>query len=324
MKKLLLLLVFPLLLLANSDRPPVKHDFLAQKNVQNFIDTMVKKHRFERSYLEKVLGNARLDRDTLARYTGQYKVGTTNGPWERYKAHVLDPVTLAKAKKFKRNYASTLNKASRQYKVPVEYIVGFIAVESKFGEYTGDYRLLDSLSTLAFYPNRMQKFFYSELTHFFLMCREEGFDPYRLQGSFAGAMGCVQQVPSVYRRYGMDYDRDGKKDPWSLKDSIGIIASFMSRNGWRNGTPAAIEAEYRSPISIATGHKRKYPLASLTAKGITPKAKFTESTAYLLSVGDKKSREVYLGTSNFRILTRYNNATTYGMAIHKIAEYVKE
>jgi len=324
MKKLLLLIaLLPLWLMANNDRPPITHDFLALPGTQKFINTMVKKHHFKAVTIKKYLSDAKLDRDTLARYTGKYKEGTTNGPWARYKAHVLDPVTLAKAKKFKRHYASTLARASRQYQVPVEYIVGFIAVESKFGEYTGDYRLLDSLTTLAFYPNRMQKFFYAELENFFLMCREEGFDPHRLKGSFAGAMGCVQQVPSIYRKYGMDYDGDGKKDPWSLHDSIGIIAKFMRTKGWKNGTPAAVEATVAKPLKIATGHKRKYSTASLAKHGITPKVKFGETTAHLLKVTDKKTHEVYLGTSNFRVLTSYNNATTYGLAIHKIADFVK-
>ena len=176
-------------LVANDDRPPVEYDFLAKSEVQSFIDMMVQKHHIERSYMESVLENAKLDRDTLDRYTGRYKEGTTNGSWERYKAHVLDSRTLQKAKEFKRQYASTLARASQEFDVPVEYIVGFIGVESKFGEYTGDYNILDALATLAFHPNRMQGFFKSELANLFLMAREQSYDVTKLQGSFAGAMG---------------------------------------------------------------------------------------------------------------------------------------
>jgi membrane-bound lytic murein transglycosylase B len=100
--KLLLILLIPFYLLANDDRPPIKYDYLAKKEVRNFINMMVKKYHFKHDYMTKVLKSAKLDRDTLARYTGKYKVGTTNGSWERYKAHVLDKSSLAKAKKFKK------------------------------------------------------------------------------------------------------------------------------------------------------------------------------------------------------------------------------
>jgi len=326
MKKFLFtLLIIPLLLLANDDRPPIEHNFLAKKNVQKFVNSMVKKHHFQRSTITKILKDAKLDRDTLDRYTGRYKVGTTNGSWQRYKAHVLDKSSLAKAKKFKKEYYKTLKRASREYSVPLEYIVGFIAVESKFNEFVGDYRLLDSLTTLAFYPNRMQKFFKSELKHFFLMCREEGFNPYKLEGSFAGAMGSVQQVPSVYRKFGMDYDRDGKRDPWSLKDSIGIIARFMHKNGWNQRGLVAVQATYKGKrfTKLKVGHRKKYSIKTLKKYGIRAKSNFNESKASLLRLRDKNHDELWLGAKNFRVLTRYNNSTSYGMAIHKIAQFVK-
>ncbi len=319
------ILIAPIGLIANDDRPPIPHNFLAKKNVRNFINNMVKRYHFDRGYLTRVLRSARLDRDTLDRYRGRYKVGTTNGSWQRYQAHVLDRASLNKAKRFKQKYYRTLKRASREYRVPIDYIVGFIAVESKFNEYTGDYRLLDSLTTLAFYPNRMQKFFRSELKHFFLMCREEGFDPYKLEGSFAGAMGSVQQVPSVYRKFGMDYDGDGRKDPWSLRDSIGIIARFMHKNGWNSRGLVAVRARYRGNRfrTLRTGHRRSYSLKTLRQHGITPISRFNEPKASLLRLRGSRSDELWLGAKNFRILTKYNNSTSYGMAIHKIAQYVK-
>ena len=103
-KLLLLTVCIPFLLIANDDRPPISYNFLAKKEVQNFIDMMVKKYHFKRSYMTSVMKHAKLDRDTLDRYTGKYKVGTTNGSWERYKAHVLDKESLNKAKKFKQKY----------------------------------------------------------------------------------------------------------------------------------------------------------------------------------------------------------------------------
>ncbi len=323
----LILLTFSVtfLLMANDDRPPVPYDFLAKEEVKNFINMMVKKHHFKRSYITSVLEDAKLDRDTLARYTGKYKVGTTNGPWERYKAHVLDPISLDKARKFKKKYHKTLLRASKEYKVDIGYIVGFIGVESKFGEYSGDYNVLDALSTLAFHKNRMKKFFKSELEHLFLMAREQGYDIKKLEGSFAGAMGMVQQVPSVFRKYGMDYNRDGVKDPWDLEDAIGIIAKFMQKNGWRKGAQVAVATKFNGKryTELKTSHRRTLPLSTILKHGIKPLASFNESKAYLLKNSNLSHDDIWLGAKNFRVLTRYNNSTSYGMAIHLIAESVK-
>ena len=320
-----MVMLLPLILLANDDRPPIKYDFLAKKEVKRFISMMVKRHHFKRSYMVSVLRSARLDRDTLNRYTGRYKVGTTNGPWERYKAHVLDKKSLRKAKKFKRKYYRTLKKASRQYRVDMDYIVGFIAVESKFGEYSGDYRILDALATLAFHPNRMKKMFKSEFKHLFLMAREQGYNIKRLKGSFAGAMGVVQQLPSIFRKYGMDYNRDGKKDPWDLEDAIGIIAKFMHKNGWRKGEVVAIPTKFRGKRyrGLRTSHRRTISLKKIRRHGIKPLAHFPQSRAYLLKNRNRTHDDIWLGARNFKVLTRYNNSTSYGMAIHLIAEHVK-
>jgi membrane-bound lytic murein transglycosylase B len=325
LKLLLLTILLPFLLIANDDRPPVPYDFLAKKEVRNFINMMVKKHHFKRSYMTSVLGGAKLDRDTLARYTGKYKVGTTNGPWERYKAHVLDPVSLAKAKKFKKKYYKTLLRASKDYKVDMDYIVGFIAVESKFGEYSGDYNVLDALTTLAFHKNRMKKFFKSELEHLFLMAREQGYDITKLEGSFAGAMGMVQQVPSVFLKYGMDYNHDGVKDPWDLEDAIGIIAKFMHKNGWKKGALVAVPTKFKGKryTKLKTSHRRTLPLSTILKHGIKPLEPFNEPKAYLLKNRNLTHDDIWLGAKNFRVLTRYNNSTSYGMAIHLIAESVK-
>ena len=324
-KLLLLTILVPFLLMANDDRPPIPYNYLAKKNVQQFINMMVKKYHFKRSYMTSVMKHAKLDRDTLDRYTGRYKVGTTNGSWERYKAHVLDPVSLKKAKKFKKQYYKTLLKASKEYKVDMEYIIGFIAVESKFGEYSGDYNVLDALATLAFHKNRMQKFFKSEFKNLFLMAREQGYDITKIEGSFAGAVGMVQQVPSVFRKYGMDYNRDGKKDPWDLEDSIGIIAKFMNKNGWRKGAVVVVPTKFKGKryTRLKTSHRRTYPLTTILKNGIKPVGRFNESKAYLLKTRNTTHDDIWLGGRNFKVLTRYNNSTSYGVAIHLIAQHVK-
>ncbi len=325
LKLLLLTALLPFLLIANDDRPPIPYNYLAKKEVKNFINMMVKKYHFKRSYMTSVMKSAKLDRDTLARYTGKYKVGTTNGSWERYKAHVLDAETFRKAKKFKKKYYSTLRRASKTYHVDMNYIIGFMGVESKFGEYTGDYNVLDSLATLAFHPNRMKKFFKAEFKHLFLYAREKGYNITKLEGSFAGAMGCVQQVPSMARKHRSDFNGDGKTDPWDVEDCIGSIAKFMNKNGWRNGRVVAVPTTFKGKrfARLKTSHRRTLSTRTIYKAGVKPTKRFNESRAYLLKTRNKTHDDIWMAGKNFRVMTRYNNSTSYGMAIHLIAEQVK-
>ncbi|CAA6803822.1 MAG: Membrane-bound lytic murein transglycosylase B precursor (EC [uncultured Sulfurovum sp.] len=305
--------------------PPIPYDFLAKQEVKSFVNMMVKKNNFKRAYIEEVLANAMLDQETLDRYVGKYKPNSTNGTWERYKAHVLDDETLALAKEFKKNYYSTLKRAQEQYNIDMDYIVGFMGVESKYGTYTGDFRVLDSLATLGFHKNRMHKWFKSELKNLFLLMREENRDIYSQYGSFAGAMGAVQQMPSIQRRFGVDYNGDGVKDPWDLEDSIGIIAKFMHKKGWVKGGVVAVPTNFSGTRfkKLKTSHKKKYSVSYLAKKGIKPTEPFNESKAYLLKNRNKTHDDIWMAGKNFRVLTKYNNSTSYGMAIHLIAQAVK-
>ncbi len=328
LKLILLTLLLTLGLVAEEVKtptPPVPYNFLAKKEVKNFINMMVKKHHFKRSYMEEVLGNAMLDKETLARYTGKYKANSTNGTWERYKAHVLDEQTMQLAREFKKNYYSTLKRAEDEYGIDMDYIVGFMGVESKYGTHTGDYRVLDSLATLGFHKNRMHKWFKAELKNLFLLMREQNRDIYSQYGSFAGAMGAVQQMPSIQRRFGVDYNGDGIKDPWDLEDSIGIIAKFMHKKGWKKGAVVAVPTNFLGKrfTKLKTSYKKKYSLKYLAKKGIKPIEPFHKSKAYLLKNRNADHDDVWLGSDNFRVLTKYNNSTSYGMAIHLIAQEVK-
>ncbi len=325
LKKHTLLFISTLLFSSALWGEPAEYNFLAKKEVQHFIDTLVKKYHFDRDEVTQVLKNAKYDQETLSRYQGKYKKGKTDGTWERYKAHVLDPLSLKKAQIFKETYYPTLLRAAKIYDVDLEYIVAFIGVESKFGEYTGNYHIIDSLATLAFHKNRMQKFFKSELLHLFLLSREEKRDIDGMYGSFAGAMGCVQQVPSVQRKFAMDFNEDGIKDPWDLEDCIGIIASFMHRKGWKKGGVVAVPTNFKGTTfnTLKSSRKKKYRLSILKKYGIYPTQPFNESKGYLLKVRDHDHDEVWIGGSNFRVLTRYNNSTAYGLGIHLIAESLK-
>jgi len=324
-KLLFFIIITPFILFANDDRPPIRYDYLSKPNVQRFITMMHRKYGFERDYLEKVFKHAKLDRDTLARYTGKFKKNSTVGSWERFKLHVVNPETFQEAKRFKRKHYRTLQKAERQYGVDMDYIVGFLGVESRFGTYTGDYSVLDALATLAFHPNRMRKFFYSELRHLFLFAREKRYDITDLKGSFAGAMGCVQQVPSVARKFNYDFDGDGAS-VWDIEDCIGSIAKFMRHKGWNKEKPVAVPASFEGKRfrRLRTGYKTRYRLSTLKKYGIKPKTRFPYRNASLIRLHNRTHDELWLAAPNFKVLTAYNASSNYGMAIHLIAQAVSD
>ncbi|MCF6206167.1 MAG: lytic murein transglycosylase [Sulfurovum sp.] len=328
MKKLfdmiLIALLFPLLLNSNDDRPPIPYDYLSKPNVQRFIRMMHTKYGFDTGYLERTLHRAKLDRDTLARYTGKFKKNSTVGSWERFKLHVVNPETFKEAKAFKQKHYRTLQKAARQYGVDMDYIVGFLGVESRFGTYTGDYNILDALTTLAFHQNRMQKYFYSELKHLFLFAREKHYNIGRLEGSFAGAMGCVQQMPSIARKFNYDFDGDGAS-VWDIEDCIGSIAKFMHHKGWKNDRTVAVPASFNGKRfkGLRVGFKTRYRLSLLKKHGIRPKTLYPYNTAALIRLRNSTHDELWLGAPNFKVLTAYNASSNYGMAIHKIAQSLK-
>lgn len=310
--------------MANTDRAPIKYNFLAKKEVQRFINTMVNKYHFKRSYVTSVLQHAKLDRDTLARYSGKFRPNTTVGSWERFKLHVVNEKTFAKARQFKKDHYKTLKKAEKYYKVDINYIVGFLGVESQFGTYTGDYNILDALSTLAFHPNRMKKLFKSEMKHLFLFARDKGHDITKLEGSFAGAMGCVQQLPSIARKFNYDFDGDGAS-VWDIEDCIGSIAKFMHKNNWRKGSVTAVSTSFKGKrfTKLKTSRKRMLALSTIRKAGIKALEPFPNSKAYLLKTRNKTHDDIWLGGKNFRVLTRYNNSTNYGVAIHLIAKAIQ-
>ena len=201
-------------------------DYATVPAAKSFVNRMHDKYGFDKQALYRLLHRAKHQGETLARYQGRHKVGSTDFSWHRYKSKILVDESVKLGVQFMSKYDKWLRKASRKYRVSPEIITAFIRVESKFGLYGREYPVWDSLVTLAFNPNRKQKFFRSELEHLLILARKNRLDVTKLRGSFAGAMGCVQQVPSIQLRYGVDLDGDGRKDPDSMADCIGSIAAF--------------------------------------------------------------------------------------------------
>ena len=291
-----------------------------------FVEKMHSRYGFDRAHLYGLLKRAKHQGETLARYRGRHKVGSTDFSWSRYKHKILIPESVALGRKFMKKHRRWLALASRRYRVSPEIITAFIRVESKFGLYGHEYPVWDSLVTLAFNANRKQKFFRGELEKLLILARKNRLNVLKLRGSFAGAMGCAQQVPSIQLRYGVDLDGDGRKDPDSMADCIGSIAAFLHDRGWRQSRPTLVPAGHRGNafLKLRSGYRSLYPMKTLRRYGVTPARPFPFDKAYFIRMKDGRGYDLYLGDANYRIITRYNASKRYAVTIALYAQALEK
>ena len=307
--------------------PSVAAEFYyGREDVKNFIQYMIDEHGFEDSRLQLLFKGVEQQKSVLK---------AIKTPAERKKKwHEYRPIFLTRARIdggviFWRQHQAILQQAERQYGVAPEIIVAIIGVETFYGRMTGAHPVLDSLVTLGFgYPRRAQ-FFLKELEHYLLMCREEGFDPAALRGSYAGAMGVGQFIASSYRRYAVDQDEDGKRDLWaSPKDIIGSVANYFKAHGWRRQHAIASTARFTgdaAQIDRSNRLKPAYSYAQLNRQGFVadPPPAMQEKLSLLVLEG-KQNKEYWLGQHNFYVITRYNRSHMYAMAVYQLSQEIKK
>lgn len=246
-------------------------------------------------------------------------------PWKDYRPIFITDSRIARGVDFWREHQDTLARAEQEYGVPAQVIVAIIGVETFYGGNTGSYRVLDALSTLAFdYPPRAP-FFRKELREFLMLAREEQVDPLSVKGSYAGAMGLPQFMPSSFRAYAVDFDGDDHIDIWSNPvDAIGSVASYFKRHGWQAGEPVVSAARVtgeQAEQGLTPGLDPVHNLGELRALGWSSRDVLSDElpvTAFRLegAAGD----EYWLGLPNFLVITRYNRSVMYAMAVNQLAE----
>jgi len=292
-------------------------------DVHAFIQYMVKKHHFKESYLKRILDEVRLKPDVIARI----KKPAESFPWNRYAKIFLTPERVKLGAKFWKEHAATLERAERTYGVPASMIVAIIGIESFYGKRQGTYRVVDSLATLAFnYPPR-SAFFRKELEQFLVMTREQKMDPFVPRGSYAGAIGQPQFMPSSFRAYAVDFDGDGHKDlNRSVDDVIGSVANYFKQHGWQVGQPVATAAnvEGQAYQGLKFHFEPHYKLATLEKFGVKPGQHVADLAASIIKLSDKPTPEVWLGFHNFYVITRYNHSMLYAMAAHQLQRRIAE
>ncbi len=323
--------------------------------IPRFIDEMVAKHQFKRDDLVQVFQRAQYRQAVI----DAISTPATIKPWPEYRAAFINDKRINGGLQFWQRYADALQRAEKQYGVPQEIIVALIGVETMYGNNSGKYSVLDALTTLAFdYPRRAD-FFRSELEQYLLLVRDQDFELFKVQGSYAGAIGIPQFMPSSYRKYAVDFSGDGKidllRDP---VDAIGSVANYLKQYGWSSGAPKAgnplssitksgnsqspegdvkltqLDVELTQPVavraSIGDGARagnlaESRTVAEWEAVGVQPdKQVAADKTARLVDFTVAEGKEFWLAFNNFDVITRYNNSDFYAMSVHQLAEALRD
>ncbi|MCG3202155.1 MAG: Membrane-bound lytic murein transglycosylase B [Gammaproteobacteria bacterium] len=290
-----------------------------------FILDMEQKHGFSRTELQRLFDEATLQPGILQAIARPAE----SKPWHQYRNIFLTRDRIDGGLAFWRANSPKLDEALRRFGVEPEIVVAIIGVETSYGRNTGKYRVIDALATLGFnYPKRAT-FFRSELENYLLLARSQHFDPLVLTGSYAGAMGLPQFMPSSYRSYAVDFDDDTTIDIWSNPtDAIGSVGNYLREHGWIAGAPITVSARvsgsgYQS--LLGQGVKPRMPLSEMRDLGVEAVAPVDgDPNAALVELQAEYAKEYWLGFNNFYVITRYNTSPLYAMAVYQLARALRD
>jgi membrane-bound lytic murein transglycosylase B len=306
-------------------RPAAAID-VKRPDVKEFIAHMHAAYKFKPRQLKKLLASAQVQNSIL---DAMEKPAEKAKLWYEYRPIFINERRIREGVDFWQAHRQALTKASEQSGVAPEYLAAILGVETYYGRITGSYRVLDALTTLAFdFPAR-SKFFRDELEQYLLLTRDMHLDPRTLKGSYAGAMGAPQFMPSNYRRFAVDADADGHIDLWSdWPDVCASVGNYFKEHGWSSGEPVLVDATV-SPDKPDSLDGRKVDLtesvASLKTKGVTFDSSLpTESPAVLIAADESDGTHWRVGFNNFYVITRYNHSPLYAMAVFELANELKQ
>ena len=303
--------------------------YAQRPEVREFIAEFAGEQGFDTRALLRLFGHVQTQNSAIRAMSAPV---TTPPKWFEYAPQFLSAERIAGGIAFRSAHRAALERAEREYGVPPEVVTAIIGVETFYGRNAGRYRVLDALTTLAFdYPRRAD-YFREELKQFLLLTRELKISPLWPRGSFAGAMGVPQFMPTSFRRYAVDFDADGRIDLWTdMDDVIGSVANYLSRFGWETGHPVLI------PVSVDSDEAR----AMVATNGLSERRDFTDWTALNVTARDSTPidprwaaalvllEEVdgpayRLGFNNFYVLTRYNRSRLYATAVWELAQRIRK
>ncbi|HEY2462828.1 MAG TPA: lytic murein transglycosylase B [Steroidobacteraceae bacterium] len=299
---------------------------IKRAEVKEFIAHMSRTYDFKKHALRKLLKSAASQPaiiDAMSKPAEKAKL------WYEYRPIFLNERRIREGTEFWMAHRQALDQASIKSGVAPEYLAAILGVETYYGRLTGTYRVLDALVTLSFdYPPR-EKFFRDELEQFLLLTRDAHLDPKTLKGSYAGAMGAPQFMPSNYRRYAVDADANGRIDLWNdWPDVCASVGNYLKEHGWNAGEPVLDEATVL-PEKAGDLDGRKLALSetvsSLAAKGVSFEAALPpDAPAILIAADEPDGVHWRVGYNNFFVITRYNHSPLYAMAVYELATAMKQ
>jgi len=305
--------------------------------IKEFIDEMVVKHNFKRAELDNMFDHVEFQPRVIEAITRP----ATLKPWLEYRAAFVNPERISKGLKFWKKYRKAFRNAEREYGVPQEIILAVIGVETVYGQDTGSFRTLDALTTLAFNYPRRADFFRKELENYLLLARDQQFNLLEIRGSYAGALGIPQFMPSSYRTYAVDFNGNHKIDLLHEdEDAIGSVASYLKQSGWRAGAtrenliktglfkkslPVAMRVELKENLQQAD-YVIPRTIEAWAASGVVAEGNMSDlntETARLVDFTVAEGKEYWLAFNNFDVITRYNNSDFYAMSVFQLAQALR-
>ena len=300
--------------------------FIQRKDVQSFINDMIKEHHFNAKQLTDTLSQVQLQPQIIESMERPYEKKN----WDVYRDLFLTSQRLNGGLEYWAANQSTLEKAQKRFGVPAEIIVAILGVETLYGEHQGEYRVLDALATLAFnYPKR-SPFFTKELKEYLLLCREHKVPATQYKGSHAGAMGKPQFMPSSYRYYAVDFSNKGRRDLITNNgDSIASVANYFHKHGWKlNGGIAQLAQlkGWKSKRILMNPKTANYQYSQLIAAGVKPvtASENHPARAGVIELTTVQGKEYWLAYPNFFVITRYNSSPQYALVVYLLSQQLKK
>ena len=323
MKKILL---FSACFFLTPHAPANSPSYADRPEVQEFIREVSSRHGFAEGELLQLFSRVHRTEPILEAIQPPPPKARS---WEEYRANFVNPRRIAAGEGFWKTHRRALARAERRYGVPAEYIVAIIGVETFYGRNAGRWRVVDALTTLAFdYPARAS-YFRSELEQYLLLSRDTGADVFSVRGSYAGAIGIPQFMPSSTRRFAVDFDGSGAVDlRGSPADAIGSVANFLKEHGWESGEEVLFEAKLTGeawrPLADGTVDP-KHSLDDLRQAGVQFDAPQKQARAALVELETpERPSEYRVGLRNFYVLTRYNRSAFYASVVHDLAQALRQ
>jgi len=297
--------------------PPLK----PEEKIALFVADTSKKFNIPESEIRAALSQAQYRQSIIDAITRPAEAK----PWKSYRPIFMTEARIANGRRFLAEHKAELQRVQDRTGVPAEIIVAIIGVETSYGSNMGNYKVLDALYTLGFYYPKREAFFSSELAHLFELSKVEKFDIQQMKGSYAGAMGWGQFMPSSYLNYAKDGDNDGRRNLFTnLDDVFSSVANYFVGYGWRKGEPVFIRASADSTAQafVPETMEAKFSLDELAQKGYRPITSAPNLPATLLTLDGSDGVEYWIGFQNFYVITRYNRSPLYAMSVYQLAQAI--